>query len=73
MVGAERRLATDAVVMKAKDSHVMYVGLGIARAVAALGVEPSAGTSMVAMQTSWARWCEGGRREDERRTTTGKR
>jgi hypothetical protein len=49
IVGALRKLATDAVVINARVSHVMYVGFATAlTAGAAIG--RSAGTSMDAMR-----------------------
>jgi hypothetical protein len=49
MVGALRRLATDAVVMKASVSHVMYVGFATTRAAAGVLALPPAGTSIDAI------------------------
>src|SRR6185295_18767804 len=51
IVGALRRLATEAVVMNAKVSHVMYVGFATTALAAGFATGRSAGTSIDAMQS----------------------
>src|SRR3954447_12480592 len=65
MVGALRRLATDAVVMNASVSHVMWVGFATTAGVAGTATGRPAGTSIEAIVTlrrSIARSSVGGAR-----------
>src|SRR3954464_4195965 len=56
MVGAERRLATDAVVMKARVIQEMYVGFGMAPTAALPATVGPVGTSVAVISDPPGRW-----------------